>query len=169
MISSIKARPKKGAGRAILIAGLTAGVLDALAASGMFMINTNGRNPAQVWRYVASSIFKAKAYTGGDIMVVWGLLFHFMIAFIWTCLYFLVYPELKFLQKNTVTGGLLYGIFIWIVMNFIVVPLSFVQTAKFDLVKAIPGIIILMVCVGLPIALIIGRFYRKSRREQDDQ
>lgn len=156
---------KSTAGSTIVRAGLLSGLLDAIAASVMFMITSGGKSPELVWRYVASAVLKADAYSGGKVVILWGLLFHFMIAFIWTCLYFVAYPYIKFLHRNSIVSGLLYGIVIWIGMNFVVVPISFAKKGSFDLIKALPGIIVLMVCVGLPIAIIVGRYYKRRGTE----
>jgi uncharacterized membrane protein YagU involved in acid resistance len=50
-----------------------------------------------------------------------------------------------------------YGVVVWLVMNVIVLPLSNVRHARFNLPQAIVGAIILMFCIGLPLAMIVGR------------
>jgi hypothetical protein len=50
-----------------------------------------------------------------------------------------------------------YGIVVWFVMNMIVLPLSNVRQGPFNLFQAIVGAVILMFCIGLPIAMIVGR------------
>lgn len=42
-------------------------------------------------------------------------------------------------------------------MNLIVLPLSNVRRGPFDLEQAVIGAVILMFCIGLPIATIVGR------------
>jgi hypothetical protein len=135
-----------------LLAGLVAGTLDATAASLSYFIRT-GNKPARVWKFVASGVFGKSASTGGNKMVIAGLCFHYLIAFLFATFFFLIYPHLKFPSKNIVVTGLLYGIFVWGVMAFIVVPMSNTVQLPFNLKSAIIGALILMFCVGLPIAL----------------
>ncbi|MBD2757597.1 DUF1440 domain-containing protein [Spirosoma validum] len=144
--------------RTILRAGLIAGLLDALAAMGMFMVR-GGKNPAVVWKYVASSVFGKEALTRGTGMVIWGLVFHFLIALIWASFFFVIYPALRRFIVTPAISGLLYGIFVWVVMNLVVLPLSYVTPQTFELSKVLIGSGIIMVCVGLPISLVVSKYY----------
>jgi len=146
--------------RTILFAGLTAGVLDILAAFISAYI-VNGVTPDRVLRFVASGIFGREALSGGTGMALWGLLFHFMIATIFAAFFYLVYPMLKVNAKNVVLVGLIYGIFVWLVMNQLVVELSNTPSQPFKLAGALRGTIILMLFVGLPIALIVHKYRKK--------
>jgi hypothetical protein len=151
------------AATSIFLAGLVAGTLDITAACTQYYINT-GKGPGNVLRYVASGVFGKKAFTGGVPMAAWGLLFHYIIAFGLTIFFFWLFPKVKLLSKNIIVTGLLYGIFAWVVMVLIIVPLSNTPPpAPFDFRKAAIAILILMFCIGLPIALIIGRYYSKNR------
>ena len=94
-------------------------------------------------------------------MALWGLLFHFMIAIIFAAFFYLVYPILNVTAKNVVLVGLIYGIFVWLVMNQLVVELSNTPAQPFKLAGALRGTIILMLFVGLPIALIVHKYRKK--------
>lgn len=144
--------------RTIVKAGLVAGILDAIAAMGMTIIR-GGKDPSVVWRYVASGVFGPEALTGGVPMVLWGLAFHFLIALLFAAFYFLIYPQLQRFITSPVAIGLLYGILIWLVMNRVVLPLSKVPSAPFDLSKAAIGMALIMIMVGLPISIIVNRHY----------
>ncbi|QDK78519.1 DUF1440 domain-containing protein [Spirosoma sp. KCTC 42546] len=144
--------------RTIIYAGLVAGLLDAVAAMTMLIIR-GGKDPAAVWRYVASGVFGKEALTGGTDMVAWGLAFHFFIALSFAAFFFLIYPQLHRYISRPVAIGLLYGILIWLVMNRIVLPLSKAPAQPFDPARAAIGMVIIMVMVGLPISLIVSRHY----------
>ena len=74
--------------------------------------------------------------------------------------YFIIYPFLPFLKKNALISGFSYGIFVWIVMNLIVLPIVFpVLPAKHLDFPLLLSIVILMLCIGLPIALITRKYY----------
>src|SRR5258706_9232927 len=98
--------------KTILITGLIAGTLDICAATIKYLV-TARRNPVHLYYFIASGVFGKDAGTGNSMMAVWGLLFHYTIALIFTAFYFLVYPKIKFLSRNIVLSGLLYGIFVW--------------------------------------------------------
>jgi hypothetical protein len=147
----------------ILRAGLVAGTLDITAACTQYYINT-GKGSGNVLRYVASGVFGKKAFTGGVPMAAWGLFFHYIIAFGLAIFFFWLFPKVKLLSKNIIVTGLLYGIFAWVVTVLIIVPLSNTPPPPpFDMRKAAIAILILMFCIGLPIALIISRYFSKNR------
>jgi hypothetical protein len=155
------ARLSDGIVKTILLAGLLAGTLDILSAFIHVYIVTGG-SPVLVLYFIASAVFK-DAYAGGVGMAVLGLLFHYIIAYGWTVLYFLAFPYLSFLAKNKYASGVLYGAFVWVCMNQIVVPLTLIKMRPFDAAKAALQMGILMVCIGLPIAILADRFYKRGK------
>lgn len=161
MASSTSNKKPSKAASTILLAGFIAGTLDITAASTQYYINT-GKGPGTLLRYVASGVFGQKAFAGGIPMAAWGLFFHFIIAFGLTIFFFWLYPKIKLLSKNIIVTGLLYGIFAWVVTALIIVPLSNTAPPVFNIRKAAIAILILMFCIGLPIALIISRYYSKK-------
>lgn len=149
---------KKSAIKTILLTGLVAGILDGAAAS----INAlaRGRSPVRVFRFIASGIFGKDASNPGWLMPTLGILLHFFIAFSFTIFFFLIFPKIKWLNKNFVITGLLYGIFVWLIMNLIVVPLSITGRIRFiDPLQTIIGVLFLMFFIGLPIAYFTKRYY----------
>jgi hypothetical protein len=162
MSSSINNQQPSKAASAILLAGFVAGTLDITAACTQYYINT-GKGPGNVLRYVASGVFGKKAFAGGIPMAAWGLFFHYIIASGLTIFFFWLYPKIKLLSKNIIITGLLYGIFAWVITALIIVPLSNTPPpGSFDIRKAAIAMLILMFCIGLPIALIISRHYSKN-------
>ena len=144
--------------RTIVRAGLVAGALDALGAMTTFMLR-GGKNPAIVWKYVASGVFGKEALAGGTTTVVWGLVFHFCIALTFAAFFFLIYPTLRRFISSSIVLGLLYGVLVWVVMNLIVLPISNVAPQPFELTKVLIGMSVLIVCIGLPIAIIVSKHY----------
>jgi uncharacterized membrane protein YagU involved in acid resistance len=115
--------------------------------------------PAQILQGIASGIFGKDAFSGGTGMALMGLLFHFIIAYCFAIGYFIAFPYLPFLRKQKIVSGFLYGIFVWLIMNIIVLPLSNVNQAPFKWDAFFRAVIILMLCIGLPISLITHRYY----------
>src|SRR5580698_80975 len=109
----------------ILLSGFTAGTLDILGAILVYVVVQGKTTTLRMLQSIASGIFGKDAYAGGMTMACYGLIFHFLIAFSFAAGYFLSFPYISFLQKHKIISGLLYGIFIWLVMNLIVVPLVF--------------------------------------------
>lgn len=136
----------------ILRTGLVAGTMDAIAATTQTLIA--GRSPVLVWNYVASGAFGPEARTGGLHYAAAGLFLHFCIATIWTTLFYLVAVRVPALRKSPVLSGVVYGLFVWTMMNRVIVPLSRIGPPKsFNPTQAAIGATIIVVCIGLPIAL----------------
>lgn len=132
----------------ILLTGLVAGALDAIAAIMVYQVKATS-----IFRLIASGMFGQDAFTGGGEMVVYGILFHLIIAIIWTAFYFILDSKLRLSRINQIVMIAVYGIVIWMVMNFVVLPLSNVPQRPIDAAGAAKGIAILIVAVSLPIVI----------------
>jgi hypothetical protein len=143
----------------ILIAGLIVGTLDAIAAS-VFSYGFAGAMPDRVFRFVASGVFGKDAFTGNSSIAAWGLLFHFMVATGWTALFYFLYPKINFFSSSIYISGIGYGIFIWLMMNKVVIPLSNVPPAPFHFtIRTAVMILIHMFIIGIPISYLTNRYY----------
>lgn len=150
-----------GSSKVIFLTILLAGSLDIVAAFLDSFIR-HGTRPIIVLQYIASALFGRSAFSMGWLSGILGLLFHYLIVTIWTLLFFLGYPKLKVSSRYKSFAGFTYGILIWSVMNFLVVPLS--NTHKFPLTlgHALLGVLYVMFCVGLPVSLMYHRFKNKN-------
>jgi hypothetical protein len=145
--------------KAILITGLIAGTLDILAACFSAYISS-GTNALIVLQYIGSVFLGKESYTMGLTSAVLGLIMHYVIAYGWTILFFLFYPKLKILSGNKVVVGLLYGVFVWLMMNLVIFKLIGFGKGFFNPLQAVIGCGILMVCIGLPIAWDANKYYK---------
>ena len=143
---------------AIVYGGLVAGVLDFLAAS----INAylRGTSPVRVWQYVASGLLGEASYSRGYGSVLLGVLCHFVIAFGAATVFFFASLRFPILIRRAVIFGIVYGVAVYFFMTRVVVPLSAARTFPFSLQQLITGLVIHIVCVGLPIALTARRAWR---------
>lgn len=150
----------------ILVSGFLVGALDILTALADYYIMT-GKNPAAVLKFIASGVFGKSAFTGGGIMIALGFLFHFIIAFSFTILFFSLYPSLRFMSKNRMVTGVSYGVFIWVIMNLAVLPMSNTPPLNRTFFSVLKSILILVVMIGLPLSFIAFRFYSGSKKTEN--
>ena len=150
--------PNNNAARSILLAGFVAGLLDITAAIISFYVNRN-QPPTRMFQFIASGVLGKSAFTGGMGTAALGLVLHFMLAYIFTIIFYFIYPKMGLLSKNKIITGLAYGVIVWCIMNLLVLPLSNAPAIPFQTKGAIIGILIIMFCVGLPIALFAHRHY----------
>ena len=145
--------------RAILVAGLAAGVLDITAA----FVNSGlrGTSPMRVLQSIASGLLGAESYAGGLPTASLGLVVHFLIAFVAASVYYLASRRVEFLIERAVISGLLYGVAVYFFMYAAVLPLTF-HRSFLQPFSAVPtGLAIHMFCVGLPISLVVRRFSKQ--------
>nr|WP_294784950.1 DUF1440 domain-containing protein [uncultured Flavobacterium sp.] len=148
--------------KTIVSSGLVAGTLDITAAILIYSVILHKTTAEKILRSIASGIFKNEAYTNGIEMTILGLGLHFLIALLFAWFYFKIFPYLPFFKINTFLSGISYGFFIWAVMNLIVLPIVFPVLPEKNLDTALLlSILIVICCVGLPIAFITKKYYAK--------
>lgn len=143
--------------RSVVWAWLLVGTLDITAATINYWVG-GGREPVNIFIYIASGVFGSRAFEVGAPMAWWGLLFHYFIAFIWTTLFFIAYSRIGFMSRlNWVLVGIVYGIFVWVVMNRVVLQLANTPKGPFNVKGALIGCVILITMIGLPLSYIAMR------------
>ncbi|AFD05721.1 hypothetical protein [Solitalea canadensis] len=160
-------RSGNGALKAILISGFVAGTLDILSA---FLVHSVfGKSTVEkILQFIASGVYGMDAFKGGIAMALAGLFFHFVIAYGFAVFYYYASKHIDYLHKNPLVSGLLYGLFAWLVMNYVVLPYSSIpQPKKAPTFGAqLISIACVMFFVGLPIAYIIRNFYNKQYKHE---
>jgi hypothetical protein len=147
----------------VLIGGLVAGALDLTAAFIVSWLRA-GVSPVRVMQSVASGLLGPAAFTGGAGAAVLGVAAHFFIATVWTALFYFASRRLRFMVDRPVVSGLLYGVAVYAFMNFVVIPLSAVppRATPVPISGRIIGLLVIMFCIGLPIALIVRRYSERQ-------
>lgn len=147
----------------ILIAGLVAGTLDITAACVSAGLQS-GVTPDRVFRYIATGVLGTPALTAGMGTAALGLFLHYVIATGWALVFYIASRFASVLTKYPVPIGLGYGVVVYLLMNFVIVPLSRVPRPRTPPALSSRALqcAILMFCIGLPIALIVRRFSRPA-------
>ena len=137
--------------RALLLGGLTVGVLDALDALVFFGLR--GVSPARLFQGIASGLLGRSAFAGGMTTALLGVLLHFIIAFAVVATYHIAARRLPGLTLRPWIYGPLYGLVVYAVMTFIVIPLSAIGARSPSTGVLLNGLLIHALGVGLPAAL----------------
>lgn len=110
--------------------------------------------PIAVMQSVASGLLGKAAYDGGAATAALGLCLHYAMGFLIAAIFWFASRRLRFMTERAVLAGLLYGICVYFVMNFVVLPLSaFPSPISYDPIRMAINIVAHMVLFGLPIAL----------------
>lgn len=153
---------KRPAWPVIIKVWLVAGTLDISIACIQYYLKT-GKGPSGVLKFVASGFFGKEAFIAeGNSMSVYGLLFHYLFALVWTIIFFMLYPKIKLLRRNIFATAIVYGLFVWLIMNRVVMPLSKAPLIKFDPGKALVAMLILVIAIGLPLSFSAEKHYRSN-------
>jgi hypothetical protein len=142
---------------AIFSAGLLCGVMDITAAFITWW--PKGVKPPRLLQGIAAGWLGPKSFDGGMATAALGLAFHFLIAFTAATLFYVASRRLTFMISRPVVSGVLYGIAVYLVMYWVVMPLSNFHGAK-TVTSSIVAILTHIVCVGLPISLVVHRLSR---------
>jgi hypothetical protein len=114
---------------------------------------------------VASGVLGAESYNGGLKSAALGLPLHFLIALGAAAVYYVASRRLEFLVRHPVACGLLYGVAVHLFMTLFVLRVSaFPHKFVFRPGQYAIGMGIIMLCVGLPVALVVSRGARRERR-----
>ena len=143
--------------RVFLAGGLIAGVLDITSAFVNSALH-HGRNPIGILQGIASGLLGAKSFNGGFAAAAVGLAIHFLIATVACAVFYASSRKIKFLVRQAVISGMLYGVVVYLFMYQVVLPLTFSRRSPYTLEQVVPAVMIHMLFVGLPISLTVRRY-----------
>ena len=146
---------KSGALRAILTAGVVVGVLDISSAFVIWW--QRGVTIQRGLQGIAAGLLGAKSYEGGMATAGLGLALHFFVAFVVVSIFYLASRKLQFLTKQPFISGVSYGIGVYVVMYWIVLPTAF-PTFRHRLSNEVLELAIHICLIGLPTAFIVRRY-----------
>jgi hypothetical protein len=142
----------------VLIGGLVAGTLDITYACVFWALKA-GVPPQRIFQSVARGVLGAAAFTSGAASAALGLFLHYFIAIVMSIVYYAVARRWRALVEQPVIFGAAYGLVLYGVMTYIVVPLSAARGGgSGGTLWVTLSIIVHALLIGVPIAL----FSRKA-------
>jgi hypothetical protein len=143
----------------VLAGGLVAGTLD-IAYASVFWGLKAGTSPQRIFQSVATGLLGPDSFKGGIATAALGLFFHYFIAISMSVAYYLVARHWAALREKPVAYGAAYGVVLYGVMNYIVVPLSAARGgASGGALWVALSILVHMFLIGVPIALFARRAF----------
>jgi len=146
-----------------VIAGATVvtGILD--ISDAFIFYGLRGIAPVRILHSIASGVLGRPAYSMGYRSAALGMAFHFFIALCAASVFLIASRKLP-LGGHPLLFGTLYGIGLYCVMNYVVLPLTnVVPRPKFMLIPFINGVAALIFCIGIPLAFIARRHISQQR------
>jgi len=148
---------KSTAFRAIATAWLVVGTLDILSAIVIWV--SRGTTLTRGFQAIASGLLGAKSYESGSTTAALGLAIHFFIALVVVAIFYAASRMIRFLTERAVLSGVLYGMIVYLVMYWIVLPNAF-PAFRHRLGNELLELAIHIVLIGVVTALIVRRFSR---------
>jgi hypothetical protein len=121
---------RRSAAAGIVTGGIVLGVVDAICAVGINIVFFGQRSFGQTWHAVAYALLGPAALTGGTGTTIVGLAMHFVVAFTWVTAYWIADEYFGNLHRaasarfGIATVGAPLGAVIWLIMNFVVFPMT---------------------------------------------
>jgi hypothetical protein len=139
----------------IVAATLVSGTLDIVSAfvfGGMA-----GVGPARILKYIASGPFGEGTRDGGAGAAALGLAVHFTLMAIMVTLFVVAASKIEAMRRYWPVAGVFYGLCIYLVMYWVVLPARFGHYPVVSLWKVGNALFSHFFCVGLPMAWITSR------------
>ena len=140
----------------IVAAGAIAGTLD--IAFAFTFAGMHGASPLRVLQFIASGLLGKDSFADGWWSAMLGAVCHYSIITVAASLYLLASRRIRDLATHPFICGPLYGVAIYLVMNFVIVPLSAVPARNHTLEGVVGDLASHLFFVGLPIALLTRRY-----------
>jgi len=144
----------------ILLGGFLAGLADTVYPTVKTVMA--GGEWVQPWKGVASGLVGKAAREGGMEMVALGLSLHYFICISAAALLYLLVSRVKFVPRQWIVLGVLYGIAFLLVMNYVILPLSAIGRGIYPLEKLHIHAFWHIVLVGLPTAFFVTRALKRT-------
>ncbi|HEX9198550.1 MAG TPA: hypothetical protein VF865_03260 [Acidobacteriaceae bacterium] len=157
---NVQPTPSPGISRsvvqAMVLCILVAGTLD--ISDAFIFFGFRGTPPERLLQGIASGLLGPSALHRGMPVALLGLAIHYFITWVWATLFIVGSLRFPVLRKCPAVSGPLYGLLIYGIMNYIVLPHSRVGGhPAFKLPVFVNGVAALVFCMGLPIAVISKR------------
>jgi hypothetical protein len=142
--------------RAIGLATLVAGCLDISSAFVIFILKGIGITRGLQGIAVAL-LGRPTAFAGGGKTALFGLCLHFFVMLCVVTVFYTASRIFPLLGRRPLLSGIVYGPIVYLVMYWVVVPLSRIGPRPHSFSNDTTAILIHIFLIGLPIALIISR------------
>lgn len=143
--------------RSIALGGTMVGLLHLIVQDGLVFSLLGQRPFIIVVQYVASGAMGNAAFAGGLAAGLLGLIVHFLISFIVAGVFILSIDRIPLLRSNIIFGSLLYGFGVFVVLYYVVLPLSAAPPVPLGTADILELILEHTLVIGLPLGLFVRR------------
>jgi hypothetical protein len=155
----------KQAVRLVVVGWFVCGTLDIVEV--LIFTWLRSRGPAEhVLQFIATGVMGGAAFHQGWGSALLGLTIHYVISLFWVTLFVLVVRRWPALVRWDLAFGVLYGLVMYAVMNFIVVPLTRIGPRPMAHgASLVNGVLALVICFGVLMSLLRRSRVASERRK----
>lgn len=140
----------------VLAGGLVAGTFDITYASTFWWLK-RGVLPMRVFQSVAAGLLGDASFTGGWATALLGLALHYFIATSMAVTYYGFARRWPELWQRPLRYGPVYGVLLYGIMNYIVLPLSAARPGSKDPLWIVLSVAVHAFLIGTPCAIFARR------------
>jgi uncharacterized membrane protein YagU involved in acid resistance len=141
----------------IVAGALVIGTLD--AAYAIIFWGMRGVAPIRIFQSIAAGLLgRSAAMSGGLRTEALGVALHFFISLGIVVVYWIASRYVPLLTQRPILYGAIYGVLVYLFMNYVVIPLSATSRSRFLLSWVVCSVIVHALLIGVPAAL----FARKA-------
>jgi uncharacterized membrane protein YagU involved in acid resistance len=147
----------------VVCGGVLAGAID-LTFACTFHGLVNGVAPIRILQAIASGLLGRDAFEMGYPSAAIGFAAHFLILIVAAGMFYAASRRLAVLRERAYASGMVFGIAIYLTMNFIVLPLSRAPHFKATTIGTLSDFAVHVLLLGPAIALTVRHFERAGAR-----
>jgi hypothetical protein len=147
----------------VLAGGLVAGALD-ITYAWVFWALRAGVSAERILQSVAAGLLGPASFEGGAATAALGLFLQFVIAVTMSAAYYVLAARLMLLRVRPALCGAAYGLLLYGIMNYVVVPLSAAGRGSRDALWILLTVLVHMFLVGIPISFAARQAHQASVR-----
>jgi uncharacterized membrane protein YagU involved in acid resistance len=140
----------------VLAGGLVAGTFDMTYAATFWWLKA-GVLPTRVFQSVAAGLLGDASFAGGWATALLGLALHYFIATSMAVTYYFFARRWPELWQRPLRYGPLYGVLLYGIMNYIVLPLSAARPGSKDPLWIVLSVAVHAFLIGTPCAIFARR------------
>ena len=150
--------------RAILTSGFIAGTIDIGAACVIYTVG-----PVVILKSIAGGILGPASFRGGAAVAALGLLLQWLMSWVIAAAYLVATANMPIVRRSWILSGLAYGVVVFVVMNYVILPLSAVGHTPTFTVTRFVGNLLAMFLFGLIISYFASRMTRELQIVHENQ
>ncbi len=141
----------------IMKAWLVAGTLD-ICSAFIYSYIKSGAAPQKILQYIANVVLGKKNGMEEWQLTITGLFIHYLIALGWTLPFFILYTRMKWMGRNFMLTAIVYGVFVWAMMNIVILPAWNSKPFVFRPVPSTTNAVILILAIGMPLSFFAKKY-----------